>query len=177
MVNTAHSAPSNHASPPCPLFLDRWLGVLSARRKGHFGKPRGPSNWSRSRARSFTALHMVCWDGWALSRAMGCTFRRPWRLGDITRSKWYHGSIAFEWWTPSRLACVAMSAIPLLSGVVPGISVPSEDHRSVTLDNYLPLSALTLLNWTLLNAQFSRPPNGIPKYLVSRPGGRVEGGS
>eukprot|EP00964_Phaeocystis_antarctica_P018110 scaffold10044_cov39-Phaeocystis_antarctica.AAC.1 len=54
-----------------------------------------------------------------------------------------------------------MSAIPLLSEVVPGISVPSEDHRSVTLDNYLPLSALTLLNWTLLNAQFSRPPNGM----------------
>eukprot|EP00964_Phaeocystis_antarctica_P081666 scaffold51092_cov44-Phaeocystis_antarctica.AAC.1 len=23
MVNTAHSAPPNHASPPCPLFLDR----------------------------------------------------------------------------------------------------------------------------------------------------------
>ena len=42
---------------------------------------------------------------------------------------------------------MAISAIPLLSGVVPGISVPSEDHRSVTLDNYVPLSALTLLNW------------------------------
>eukprot|EP00964_Phaeocystis_antarctica_P105705 scaffold70706_cov61-Phaeocystis_antarctica.AAC.1 len=66
---------------------------------------------------------------------MGCTFRRPWRLGDITRSKWYHGSIAFEWWTPSRLACVAVSAIPLLSGVVPGISVPLADHRCITLDN------------------------------------------
>eukprot|EP00964_Phaeocystis_antarctica_P075630 scaffold46697_cov59-Phaeocystis_antarctica.AAC.1 len=66
---------------------------------------------------------------------MGCTFRRSWRSGDITRSKWYHGSIAFEWWTPSRLACVAISAIPLLSGVVPGISVPLEDHRSTTLDN------------------------------------------
>eukprot|EP00964_Phaeocystis_antarctica_P124881 scaffold88518_cov42-Phaeocystis_antarctica.AAC.1 len=78
---------------------------------------------------------------------MGCTFRRPGRLGDITRSKWYHGSIAFEWWTPSRLACVAMSATPLLSGVVPGISVPLADHRGITLDNYLPLSALTLLNW------------------------------
>ena len=99
-------------------------------RSSHFGKPRGPSNWSRSRACSFTALHMVCWDGWALSRAMGCTFRRPWRSGDITRSKWYHGSITFEWWTPSRLACVAMSAIPLLSGVVPGISTPSEDDTS-----------------------------------------------
>ena len=29
------------------------------------------SNWSRSRARSFTALHMVCVDGWAL-------FPEPW---------------------------------------------------------------------------------------------------
>eukprot|EP00964_Phaeocystis_antarctica_P140128 scaffold104921_cov34-Phaeocystis_antarctica.AAC.1 len=50
---------------------------------------------------------------------MGCTFRHPWRLGDITRSKLYHGSIAFEWWTPSRLACVAISAIPLLTASRP----------------------------------------------------------
>eukprot|EP00964_Phaeocystis_antarctica_P053440 scaffold31361_cov35-Phaeocystis_antarctica.AAC.1 len=66
---------------------------------------------------------------------MGCTYRRPWTSGDITRSKWYHGSITFEWWTPSRLACVAISAIPLLSGVVPGVSVPLEGDRSITLDN------------------------------------------